>query len=301
MKSRKDIARDTTIKTALAKENLKIKFIADIGSNHNGSLKRSLTLIDRASEVGCWGVKFQLFKAEQLWRDPQVAKEMKERELPEEFIERISNYSKQKGLHFGCTPFYPHAVNVLRPHADFLKIGSYELLYRSLIERVAYTNINIIMSVGMGTIEEISNAVRWIRNIRGAEGSDIRNENLTILHCNSSYPAEPLKCNMPKIDELKSLFMVPIGWSDHTVNAGVISSAIEHGCRVIEFHLDLEDKQGAEFEHGHCWTPGRIRRVIQDSESWQEANIYLSTPGAKELRAQRTDPSDGMRPLKIGV
>ena len=50
-------------KTYIA-ENLPTYFIADIGANHDGSLKRAKKLIKLCSKVGANAAKFQHFKAE---------------------------------------------------------------------------------------------------------------------------------------------------------------------------------------------------------------------------------------------
>ena len=41
--------------------------IAEAGSNHNGSLEQAKKLIDVAAEAGADAVKFQIFKAENLY------------------------------------------------------------------------------------------------------------------------------------------------------------------------------------------------------------------------------------------
>ena len=52
---------------------MKQKFIAEIGSNHNRSLKRCFKLIDEAKKLGFYAVKFQLFKIDNLFsKDAKV-------------------------------------------------------------------------------------------------------------------------------------------------------------------------------------------------------------------------------------
>ena len=63
-----------------------IKFIAEISSNHNQSLKRCKKFIDVASNIGCYAIKFQLFKIDELF-----SKEvLKKKSLIE--IEKSGNY-----------------------------------------------------------------------------------------------------------------------------------------------------------------------------------------------------------------
>jgi N-acetylneuraminate synthase len=272
-----------------------IKFIADIGSNHNQNITRTFELISAAKNIGCWGVKFQLFAADMLWRDREVAGKMKNRQLPEHFIPQISKCCQARELTFGCTPFNLRAVEILKPYVAFLKIGSYEILWHKLIEACAATGLPIILSTGMATIKEIIAAVNAliVNRVSGETKED-----LILLHCNSNYPAQSSQCDMTKIENLRELFLRDSGWSDHTRNPGVIYNAVAKGAVVVEFHLDLEDGKGFEFEHGHCWKPSEMGEVIKNVNSWKESDRPIDVSKFDELRAQRTDPSDGMRPLR---
>ena len=79
----------------------KTKFIAEIGSNHNRSLKRCYKLIDEAKSLGFFAVKFQLFKIEKLFSKGakklfKNAEKIKKRELPRKFIPKLFKYCKKK-------------------------------------------------------------------------------------------------------------------------------------------------------------------------------------------------------------
>lgn len=277
-----------------------IKWICEVGSNHNGSLDRIYKLIDTAKDIGANAIKFQLFRAEQLWSDPETQKKMHRWELPEEYIPEISIYCKKIGIEFGCSVFFLGGVNILYPFVDWYKIGSYELIYLDLIREVATppwnnetenfsTNKPMILSTGMGTDEEIDKALfetkMWVDC-----------PNITLLHCNSCYPGMPKDCDLERIEHLKIFYDdYTIGWSDHTRHPGVIYAAIAHGAEVIEFHMDL-DGQGWEYSVGHCWLPSEIKPVI-DNVRIGEMAIQSSEQNLEQLRQQRTDV-DGMRPLK---
>ena len=92
-----------------------------------------------------------------------------------------------------------------------------------------------------------------------------------------------------------------MGWSDHTVDPGVIYRAINRwDAKVIEFHLDLDGK-GDEYDSGHCWLPDKISSVIKDIRHGQESDGHgKKEPVKSELsdRMWRTDNSDGLRPFK---
>ncbi|RJX18985.1 MAG: N-acetylneuraminic acid synthase [Desulforudis sp.] len=270
-----------------------IKFIADIGANHNQSLDRARRLIAAAAEIGCWGVKFQLFKADRLWGDQETQNKMHERELPPEWLPKLARAAHASGLTFGCTPFDLEAVNRLTPHVDFFKIGSYELLWDDLILACAAREKPLILSTGMATNDEIKTALDLLPE-------RIRHEKTFILHCLSRYPAKPEEANLWRIAYLQSAFRpVPAGWSDHTASIGVLCGAASLGARMIEVHLDLDDGQGREIGHGHCWPASELQRAIRAVKDFRAADKgpdRSCAPTDRDLAHLRTDPLTGRRP-----
>ena len=275
-----------------------INFIAEVSSNHSRNLKRSIEFINVAADIGCESVKFQLFKIDSLFA-PEILKhrkdiaQRKKWELPEEFLKPLSNQCKERSIKFSCTPFYIEAVEKLLPYVDFYKIASYELLWDELLASCAQTEKPMIVSTGMATVDEIQHAVDVIRS-NGCK-------NLTLLHCTSSYPTPYKEANLSAIQTIRNFTGCETGWSDHTVDPGVVHRAIHKwDAKVIEFHLDLEGK-GEEFESGHCWLPDQIGSVIKQVRHAKDADgdgIKEPVPSEMSDRLWRTDPSDGLRPFK---
>jgi len=280
------------------------QFIAEIGSNHNRSIERTLALIDAAKEIGCWGVKFQLFKAEKLYAPEfkkQIAK-MKKWELPERFILDIAYKCSKLDLKFICTPFDLECIPLLAAYVDYFKIGSYEMLYFSLVKAVVKTGVPWIYSAGMSA--NICDAI-WPITF----GYDRNNPPYAVLHCVSNYPALPKHCNLSKIREIKEAFICPVkvGWSDHTRNPELVLTAIAQGAEIVEFHFDLDDQQGFESSVGHCWTVSEAKQLINRANAnkrwgwnkWIGKKEWInSEPNEQEASKWRMDPEDGMRPLK---
>ncbi|MFK7898668.1 MAG: N-acetylneuraminate synthase family protein [Myxococcota bacterium] len=280
-----------------------VRFVAEVSSNHQRDLDRALKFVDRAAEIGCDGVKFQLFRIDQLFapeilRKSPVHRARREWELPETFIAPIARHCKRREIQFGCTPFYLGAVDALAPHVDFLKIASYELLWDDLLVACAQSGLPLVLSTGMATLDEVRHAVEIIESAGGRE--------LTLLHCVSGYPAPASAANLGAIDTLAALndpaspLQIASGWSDHTVEPGVIQRAVHaHPTEMVEFHLDLEG-QGAEFEAGHCWLPFDMQETIAQVRVGHRAEGQSAKrPVAleSEERSWRADPSDGLRPL----
>jgi sialic acid synthase SpsE len=283
---------------------MKPLFVAEVSSNHNRNLSRCFDFIDKAAEVGCGAIKFQLFRIDELFA-PEILKKSEEHrrrkqwELPVEFLGPLAGRCRQKNIQFACTPFYLAAVKELLPYVDFYKIASYELLWKELLAACARTGKPIVVSTGMATLDEIDTAVRTLIG----EGC----RELTMLHCVSGYPTPLPECNLAAIRSLRSTFhLSPLtfhlkfGWSDHSMQPAVIYRAIHHwNASVIEFHLDL-DGTGDEYKAGHCWLPDQIKLVIEAVNAGFEADgtgEKLPAASEKADRDWRADPSDGLRPL----
>ena len=280
----------------MRREN-KIKFIAEVSSNHNSDIKRCFKFIEVASKIGCWAVKFQLFRIDKLFAPAIVKKnkdiqKRKKWELPLEFIPRLAEHCRKHQIKFSCTPFYIEAVKELKPYVDFYKIASYELLRMDLIKACAETGKPVVISTGMATIDEVKKAVEAVKKTG--------NKNYSLLHCVSSYPSPAGESNLSAIESLAKKFGCPAGWSDHSVREEIIyRAAYKWGAKIIEFHLDLEGK-GKEFGFGHCWLPPQMEKVIKGINDGFPADgdgIKKPVKSEKKEREWRADPSDGFRPL----
>ena len=285
----------------------KIDFIAEVSSNHNRDLSRMKDFIHASKESGCTGVKFQLFKIDELFSreildKSETHRNRKEWELPLEYIPALADLSHSLGLSFSCTPFYLEAVDDIKPYVDFYKIASYELLWLDLFEKCGNTSKPIVFSTGMATINEVESALHCLLNTE--------TNNVTVLHCNSAYPTPVSDANLAGINVLRKTIKgfnnpnqveIKVGYSDHTVSSAVIYRAIhQYNVNFVEFHLDLDGK-GEEYQSGHCWLPHQISEVITTVNSGFKADgEKIFGPSKSELpdRDWRADPSDGLRPIK---
>jgi len=277
---------------------MSVNFIAEVSSNHSQDIKRCLDFVDCAANIGCDSVKFQLFRIEKLFAPEILKKSEKHRarkqwELPLKFIPVIAKRCKEKGIQFGCTPFYLDAVYELKQYVDFYKIASYELLWDDLLKACALTGKPVILSTGMANLDEIKNAVKVLRD---------NNCEPTLLHCTSSYPTPYEEANLSAIETIRKSINCKVGWSDHTVNPAIIHRAIHKwNAKVVEFHLDI-DGRGDEYNAGHCWLPEQIESVIKqvrNAEDSDGSGIKEAVPSEAYDCLWRTDPSDGLRPFKL--
>ena len=251
------------------------RFIAEIGSNHNGFRERCLALVDAAAGAGCGAVKLQVFRLEDLFApqalqaNPELAAR-KAWEFPLELLEPVRERCRMRGVELGATPFSLRAVQELADHVDFFKIASYELLWPALIHACAATSKPLVLSTGMATLEEVGAAVAIAQSGGVSE--------LRLLHCVSGYPTPPEQANLRAMATLREHFEVPVGWSDHTCSEGVVRRAVERWqASDIELHIDLD---GHGHEAGeHNWKPKRLRELIA-SIAVETSDVAASHDGA---------------------
>ncbi len=228
--------------------------IAEIGVNHNGSLTRALELVRIASESGADAVKLQIFSARSLMHaSSRFAGYQKERcaeadpsamlrkyEMREDALREVVGAIRNLGMVPMATPFSPADVGVIESlELPAVKIASPDLVNRVLLRRVAETGRPMLVSTGAATMDEVSEAVGWLREWDAS---------FALLHCVSSYPTPPEQANLCWIGEMATWFGVPVGYSDHTteVHSGAIATSL--GACIIEKHLTY-DRTAAGPDH----------------------------------------------------
>ena len=240
--------RTVNLGSSIIGDGYKTYVIAEAGLNHNGDLQLAKKLVDSALAVGCDAIKFQTFS-----KDSRVSARVKSvryaetviglEETLHEMFSRLAmpfpqqrelfDYARDKGVEIFSTPFDPESVEFLESiDTRFYKIASVDLVNLPLIKKVAETGKPILLSTGMATLGQIEEAVNEVR--------DQGNPNLVLLHCNSSYPAALREMNLSVILNLKRMFGVPVGLSDHTFGLFTSHTAISIGANVIERHFTLD-------------------------------------------------------------
>jgi len=222
--------------------------IAEIGLNHGGSYEVARDIMLKAKESGAKYVKFQTYKAEnrvsKVYRSNNYFEEVidtehnlfemfKKCEFTEEEWVSIFEYGREIGLNVFSAVFDLESLSLLeRLNCPAYKIASMDLNNYPLIREIAKTRKPVILSTGMASLGEIEKSV----NILISEGI----EELIILHCVSSYPANSSMLNLRAMDTLRNAFGFPVGFSDHTIGieAGIVAVSIGAAC--IEKHFTLD-------------------------------------------------------------
>lgn len=250
--------------------------IAEAGVNHNGSIEMAHRLIDVAADAGADAVKFQTFKAESLARpgaqkaayqqqnagDSQDQQAMlRKLELPDSVYPELIAHCQAREIRFMSTPFDEASAKMLVDLGmSLIKIPSGEITNLPFIVFLAEFGLPVILSTGMSTLDEVDEAVKTIASIWQKKGVVIQ-DNLTLLHCTSNYPAAPQDVNLSAMRTLADTFGLPVGYSDHTLGTTISVAAVAMGAAVIEKHFTLDcDLEGPD--HRASLSPVELCQMV---------------------------------------
>ena len=272
--------------------------IAEVSANHNGKLARALDIVRAAKLAGADAVKLQtytpdtitlksdspLFRhgGEGLWAHRDLHSLYQEAYTPWEWHPQLKALAEEIGLTLFSTPFDPTAVDFLEKLAvPAYKIASFELVDIPLIQKVARTGKPLILSTGMGTREEIAEAVAAFHDAGGRE--------LALLKCTSAYPSPPASMNLRTLRDLHTRFNVPAGLSDHSMGYTVAVAAVALGACIIEKHFTL-DRRDPGPDSAFSMEPAEFKTMIEairTTEAALGAVCYEATPAEAESRRFR--------------
>lgn len=260
--------------------NCKPLVIAEIGINHNGSLKVAKEMVDAAYESGAEIIKHQTHVVDDEMSseakkvipgnaDISIYDIMKKAALSEEEELELKNYVESKGMIFLSTPFSRAAADRLQKmQVMAYKIGSGECNNYPLIEHIAKFGKPMIISTGMNDIESIKKTVAIVEKY---------NVPYALLHTTNLYPTKPEQVRLGAMLELKKEFPnAIIGLSDHTINNNACLAAVALGASIVERHFtDTKKRIGPDIVCS--MDKGELKDLIEGTEE-----IHKMLGGKKE-------------------
>ena len=244
-------------------EGAPVFVIAEIGTGHDGDLARARALIEAASDAGADCAKFQAVLADEIIHpntgevplpggSVSLYQRFRSLERDREYFAALKEHTERAGLVFLCTPFGPGSAAMLDAMGvAAYKIASPELNYTALIHQVAGYGRPIILSSGVSTLGDIERAL------------DAAGNETVLLHCITAYPAPAEEYNLRLLPSLASLFGVPVGVSDHSLDPVLVPTAsVAAGGSIVEKHLCLS-RSGEGLDDPIALPPQEFRRMVK--------------------------------------
>jgi sialic acid synthase SpsE len=248
-------------------------FIADIAANHDGDLARAKELIYLAADAGADAAKFQHFQAETIVSDKgfrdmgskqshqskwgkSVSEVYKAASVSLNWTEELKKTCEDAGIPFFTTPYSLEVIDELNSHVPAYKIGSGDITWRDMVEKVASQDKPYFLACGASTMDEVIAAVAWALAI---------NPQFGLMQCNTNYTAELENFNFIHLNVLKALReMYPylvLGLSDHTPKHATALGAVALGASMIEKHF-TDDVSRVGPDHAFSMDPQTWRDMV---------------------------------------
>ncbi len=278
------MTREIKIGNRLVGEGHPTYIIAEIGINHNGSVKTAKDLIKSASDAGVDAVKFQKRTPEICVPDHQKS-QMRDTpwgyisyldyrykvEFDQDDYKEIDEYCQSLGIDWLASSWDIPSLSFIDsfdPPAH--KVPSALLTDHKLLRAMKDKGKPVILSTGMSTMEEIQEAVDIL-------GTD----KLVICHTTSSYPCPPEELNLKMIQTLQANFDCPIGYSGHEVGLVTSALAVAMGACLLERHVTLDramwgSDQAASVEPQGVRTLVKYIRVTEKALGDGKKKVYES-------------------------
>ena len=242
-------------------------FIAEIGINHNGDIQNALKLIESSKLAGCDAVKFQKrtpkiatpksswnIMRETPWGKMKYIDYKKKIEFGKKEYDIINKFCKKINILWTASCWDIPSIKFIEQYkVKFHKVPSACITDLDLLKELKKTNKPIIISTGMSTEKQIQKAVKIVSQ-----------KNLSILHCNSSYPAQNHQLNLKYIEKLKTTYKKSvIGYSGHEMNLSSSVAAVVLGAKIIERHITLDKSMWGTDQQASI-EPIGFARLIRD-------------------------------------
>ncbi|MBD1139560.1 N-acetylneuraminate synthase family protein [Pelagibacterales bacterium SAG-MED46] len=227
----------------------KIKIIAEIGPNHNGDINLAKRILKKLSKIKIDYVKFQLgnpfniYSNNAIFANYQKSKKFNnpikmslQNQLSQKSHRYLKKLSKELNLKYACTAFDLQSLIFLDKELKipFFKIASGEIHSIDMLEYISRSNKPIILSTGMANFKDIEKSLKIL--------TKFKKQNITLLHCVSSYPTDIKNMNLKRIDHLKKRFKLNVGLSDHSLSNIPAILSVAKNVKIIEKHVTLSRK-----------------------------------------------------------
>lgn len=237
-------------------------FVAELNTSHLGKIETAKEMIQGAKDAGCDCVKFQSWSKDSLYSETfydsnPIAKRFVDKfAFNEDELKEAAEHCREVGIGFSSTPYSEREVDfLLECDAPFIKVASMDLVNDPFLRFIAKKDVPVVLSTGMGDLEEIKRAVGVFE--------EVGNNKVCILHCTSIYPTEIADIQLMNILGLREAFPnYPIGFSDHSLGIEMAVASVGMGAALIEKHFTLDNSK-IGMDNQMAMEPDDMRRLVQ--------------------------------------
>lgn len=256
-------------------------FIADIGANHDGDLLKAKELIYMCADAGAEAAKFQHFSAPTIVSDfgfsslprashqtswsKSVFETYADASINLDWTLELKSEAQKAGIHFFSSPYSNALVDHITPFVDAIKIGSGDITWTELLEKISSTDKACILATGASTLDEVHRAVKVLEK---------NSRKIALLQCNTNYTGNSDNYRNVNLNVLKTYKKefpeTVLGLSDHTPGNSAVLGAITLGARIIEKHF-TDDKFREGPDHGFALDQKDWREMVDRSRELELA------------------------------
>jgi len=234
---------------------MKVKIIAEIGINHEGSVEKCARMIKEAANVGVNAVKLQTIDADANYVvGSESYKIFKGSELTREETSDMFDLARAKGLEIFTTAGDIETIKWVEEFKPSCwKISSGLLTHIPMVRYLASLGRPLLVSTGMASVDDIDLAIETIRSAG--------NSNISLFQCTSLYPAPIDSLNLSTISWLKERYNCKVGFSDHSLGSDAAFLSVGAGATLIEKHFSLDNGRSG-FDHKISLDPNGLKEMI---------------------------------------
>jgi sialic acid synthase SpsE len=258
-------------------------FIADIAANHDGDLERAKALIWKAKDAGADCAKFQHFLAGKIvsgvgfaqldggqqahqagWKK-SVVEVYDQYHTRRDWTDALVQTCRAADIVYMTTPYDAEALDSQIDLIPAVKIGSGDITFFELLDRVAGSGKPVLLATGAATLADVEEAVELVL---------ARNTALVLMQCNTNYSGSTENFGFVNLRVLQTFAEhwpgMVLGFSDHTPGHAAVLGAVTLGARVVEKHFtDDNGREGPD--HGFAMNPRTWREMVDATRELEAA------------------------------
>ncbi len=239
-----------------------VYIIAEMACSHDGNPQLAETIIDGAGTAGADGIQFQVWQARDIMVPHHPAfEQLNKLEMTRAQWSGLASYvrSNYPLMEIVACVYDRKSVDFCQEiDVDAFKLHSADLSNPHMIRHVAQTGKRIDLSVGASTLDEIQQAIEWIRETSDTE--------IWLMYGYQSFPTPTDAIHLDFMMKLRELFERPVGYQDHSdANSDAAfwlpAAAVGMGVDILEKHITHDrSKKGAD--HEAALNPEEFQRFV---------------------------------------